>query len=60
MHAGTSESTESILADPVKFPSASRTRIRKNFPADYLWAVTSTPERLAGIIDDQVKHYDHL
>jgi hypothetical protein len=59
-HAGTSESTESILADPAKFPAASRTKLRKNFPADYLWALTSSPERLAGVIEDQVKHYDQV
>jgi hypothetical protein len=59
-HAGTNENSESILGAPDKFPQASRTRIRKNFPADYLWAVTSTPERLAGVIDDQVKHYDQV
>lgn len=59
-HAGTNENSESILGQPEKFPSASRTKIRKNFPADYLWAVTSTPERLAGIIDDQIKHYDSV
>lgn len=59
-HAGTNENSESILAAPDKFPKASRTRVRKNFPADYLWAVTSAPERLAGVIDDQVKHYDQV
>ena len=59
-HAGTNESSESILFAPDKFPQASRTRLRKNFPADYLWAVTSAPERLAGVIDDQVKHYDQV
>lgn len=59
-HAGTSESTESILASPDKFPAASRTKLRKNFPADYLWALTSAPERLAGVIEDQVKHYDQV
>lgn len=59
-HAGTNENSESILGAPDKFPQASRTRIRKNFPSDYLWAVTSAPERLAGVIDDQVKHYDQV
>jgi hypothetical protein len=59
-HAGTSESTESILGAPDKFPEASRTKLRKNFPADYLWALTSAPERLAGVIEDQVKHYDQV
>ena len=59
-HAGTTETSESILQAPDKFPEASRTKLRKNFPADYLWAVTSAPERLAGIIEDQVKHYDQV
>ena len=59
-HAGTNENSESILGQPDKFPSASRTKTRKNFPADYLWALTSSPEHLAGIIDDQIKHYDSV
>ncbi len=59
-HAGSNENSESILAAPDKFPQASRTRVRKNFPSDYLWAVTNAPERLAGVIDDQVKHYDQV
>ena len=59
-HAGTQETSESILAAPDKFPQAARTRVRKNFPTDYLWAVTSAPENLAGVIDDQVKHYDEV
>lgn len=57
-HAGTHETSESILAAPDKFPEASRTKLRKNFPMDYLWALSSAPERLAGIVEDQVKHYD--
>ncbi len=57
-HAGTNENSESILAAPDKFPQAARTKLRKNFPVDYLWAVSSAPERLAGVIEDQVKHYD--
>lgn len=59
-HAGTAETSETILGAPDRFPQASRTKLRKNFPVDYLWAVTSAPERLAGIIDDHVKHYDQV
>jgi hypothetical protein len=59
-HGGTTESTESILADQTKFPKAGRTKLRKNFPADYLWALTSAPERLVGVVDDQVRHYDSV
>ena len=59
-HAGSNENSESILAAPDKFPQASRTRVRKNFPSDYLWAVTNAPERLAGVIDDQLRHYDQV
>jgi len=59
-HAGTRENSESILGAPDRFPQASRTKLRKNFPMDYLWAVSSAPERLAGIIEDQVKHYDSV
>ena len=58
--ANASETSETILAARDRFPEAGRTKIRKNFPVDYLWAVTSAPERLAGIIDDQVKHYDQV
>ncbi|MBX3186118.1 MAG: hypothetical protein KF819_03845 [Labilithrix sp.] len=57
-HAGTDESTESILADQTRFPEASRTKVRQNFPVDYTWALTSAPERLASVIEDHVKHYD--
>jgi hypothetical protein len=57
-HAGTLENSESILGAPDKFPAASRTKVRKNFPTDYTWALTSAPERLVGVIEDQVKHYD--
>lgn len=59
-HGGTSKSTESILAARDRFPSSSRTKLRKNFPTDYFWAMTSAPERLAGVIEDQVKHYDQV
>lgn len=59
-HGGTRESSESILASPEKFPHAGRTKVRKNFPMDYLFALTSAPERLAGIVEDQVRHYDAL
>lgn len=59
-HAGTHENSESILADQTKFPAASRTKLRKNFPVDYLWAISSAPERLATVIEDQVKHYDSV
>jgi len=59
-HAGTHENSESILADPVRFPQTARTKLRKNFPTDYLWAISSAPERLAGVIDDQVRHYDSV
>jgi hypothetical protein len=57
-HAGTHETSETILAAPASFPKTARTKLRKNFPMDYLWAVGSAPERLAGIIDEQVQHYD--
>jgi hypothetical protein len=59
-HAGTNETSESILAAPDRFPNAARTKLRQNFPTDYLWAVGSAPERLAGIIEDQITHYDQV
>ena len=42
--------SERVLADEAAFPAAGRTRVRKNFPADYLFALESAPERLARIV----------
>jgi len=40
-HGGTPETTESILSSPVRFPSNGRTKVRKNFPADYAYTTTA-------------------
>jgi hypothetical protein len=59
-HGGSGLFSEDVLADPVRFPEAGRTRLRKNFPADYSFAVSSPPESLAQIIDAQVSQFDAI
>jgi hypothetical protein len=59
-HAGTSLSSESILADTEKFPEAGRTKVRKNFPADYVFAAMSAPESLAQTFEAKLAHYDTI
>lgn len=50
-HAGVPGATSaSILADPVRYPAAGRTRLRENFPADYLFALDGEPEALARVV----------
>ena len=53
-HAGTSMLPENILKD---FPSDGRTEVRRNFPADYLFAV-GREDSLARLIADEVAYYD--
>lgn len=50
-------SSENVLADP-SLPETGRTRIRKNFPADYVWSLDFGGELLGRIIERQVDHYD--
>jgi hypothetical protein len=57
-HAGTALVTEDVLADPDRFPMSGRTRVRNNFPSDYLFAATAPPESLDHIIDAQVSYFD--
>jgi mono/diheme cytochrome c family protein len=59
-HAGTTLSSESILADQTTFPEAGRTKVRKNFPTDYMFAAMSAPESLAQAIQAKVAHYDTI
>ncbi|MDB4938869.1 MAG: hypothetical protein JWP87_5841 [Labilithrix sp.] len=40
-HGGTAETTESILAAPERFPRGGRTKVRKNFPADYAFTTSA-------------------
>jgi hypothetical protein len=53
-HAGTSLLPETILTD---FPSDGRTEMRRNFPADYLWAL-EREDNLARLIADEIAYYD--
>jgi hypothetical protein len=59
-HGGTALFSEDILADPKAFPLSGRTLLRRNFPADYLFAATAAPENIASIIDAQVSHFDSV
>jgi hypothetical protein len=40
-HGGTPETTESILGVPERFPRGARTKVRKNFPADYAFTTSA-------------------
>lgn len=58
-HAGISGLTsERILANEALFPKSGRTKVRRNFPSDYLWAFDAPPEQLARVVERQVTHYD--
>jgi hypothetical protein len=41
-HGGTMLSTSAILGDATSFPDNSRSKLRVNFPADYIWALTGS------------------
>ena len=47
-------------ADAAKFPEQGRTKIRKNFPSDYVFAAMSAPESLAQSMQAQLEHYDSV
>lgn len=57
-HAGTNLRSEDVLANPVSFPNSGRTKIRKNFPTDYVFAASAPPEGLAQVIQSKIAHYD--
>lgn len=57
-HGGTAETSESILADEARFPSAGRTKVRQNFPMDYTFALNGNPENLVGMARSKIEHYD--
>ncbi len=40
-HGGTAETTASILSAPASFPDGARTKVRKNFPADYAFTTSA-------------------
>jgi hypothetical protein len=50
-------SSEAVLADP-SLPASGRTKVRANFPADYVWSFDFGGEELARILERQVEHYD--
>ena len=56
----TSSFRRTRIADPTKFPERGRTKIRKNFPTDYIFAAMSAPESLAQTIQRQLEHYDSV
>jgi hypothetical protein len=57
-HAGTNLRSEAVLGDPVAFPEFGRTKFRKNFPADYVFAAVQPPESIAQSMQIQVEHFD--
>lgn len=59
-HAGTPLRSEAILADPVAFPAAGRTKVRGNFPGDYTFAVSAPPDSLGQAFDSVISHYDSV
>jgi hypothetical protein len=59
-HAGTQLRSEAVLADDKLFPDFGRTKIRKNFPADYLFAAVQPPESISNIMQTQVEHFDTI
>lgn len=59
-HAGTTLLSEDILADSARFPEAGRTKVRKNFPADYVFAAAQPPESIAQMMQSQLDHYDQI
>jgi len=59
-HAGTGISSEAVLADARAFPAAGRVKVRKNFPADYVFAATQPPEGIGSVFQIQVEHYDTI
>jgi hypothetical protein len=59
-HAGTGLKSEAVLGDNASFPEFGRTKIRKNFPADYAFAAMQPPESIAGLMQAQVEHFDTI
>jgi hypothetical protein len=59
-HAGTQLRSETVLADPAKFPEAGRTKVRGNFPGDYMFAVSAPPDSLGQAFDSILGHYDSV
>ena len=59
-HAGSAvvTGTEAVLAADARFPKSGRTKLRANFPADYVWSLTAKPELLIESIAQQIVHYD--
>jgi hypothetical protein len=48
-HGGSGETSETILADPERFPDASRTKIRRSFPSDYAFTTEGGLDLAAGM-----------
>ncbi|MBS2014129.1 MAG: hypothetical protein JST00_14660 [Deltaproteobacteria bacterium] len=57
-HAGTGLRSEAVLGDNTAFPEFGRTKIRKNFPVDYAFAALQPPESVAGLMQQQVEHFE--
>lgn len=59
-HAGTNLRSEAVLGDATAFPDFGRTKVRKNFPADYVFAAVQPPESIASGMQTQVEHFDSV
>jgi hypothetical protein len=58
-HGGTALVAEDVLDDPDRFPHRGTTRVRNNFPADYLWAVLGgRGDDLAAIFQTEIDNWD--
>ncbi|MBE7449730.1 MAG: hypothetical protein HS111_12765 [Kofleriaceae bacterium] len=55
-HGGLRETSETILADSVRFPDNGRAQVRNNFLHDYTWAVGSG-DRLGRMFADHVEYW---
>ena len=55
-HAGTRLASETILADPTRFPDFSRPELRESFPADYVFSVR-TGDDLGAMLVETEQHY---
>jgi hypothetical protein len=60
-HAGAPKvGTEEVLGDETAFPKAGRTRIRKNFPFDYVFALDARPDQLIRGFQGQIEQFDSV
>lgn len=59
-HAGTGVVSDDVFADESRFPDSGRRQLRKNFPADYLWAFDAGNDLFAPTIIGETSRQDQL